>query len=219
MTRVRVRLGRPQSERVRTLVCGTVGLVAGVLLHAGWGVWELSVTGGWIAAAAALVAWVWAETASLGAGETATLARIADDSRASSRAVTIVACVASLVAVVATLHRANRTAGAMGDVLTGCALATVALSWAVIQSHFTLRYAHLHYGRSPACGIQFPGTEAPAFRDFAYVAFGVGMCFQVADTNIETGEMRAAVLSHALLSYLFGVAIIGATINVVAGLI
>ncbi len=201
------------------MACGVIGLVVGAVLHAGWGVWELSVTGGWIAAAIAMVLWIRGEVGSVGAAETARLARVEDDSRASSRAVTILACLASLVAVVATLHQANRTEGTLSGVLTACALATVALSWAVIQCHYTLRYAHLHYGRTPPRGLTFPGDEAPAFRDFACVAFGIGMCFQVADNDIETGEMRAAVLRHALLSYLFGVAIIGATINVVAGLI
>ena len=51
------------------------------------------------------------------------------------------------------------------------------------------------------------------------MAFGVGMTYQVADTDITSRVVRRVVLCQALLSYLFGAAIIAATINVVAGLI
>jgi uncharacterized membrane protein len=44
------------------------------------------------------------------------------------------------------------------------------------------------------------------------------MTYQVSDTDITTKAMRRTALRHALLSYLFGTAIIAMTINVVAGL-
>ena len=44
------------------------------------------------------------------------------------------------------------------------------------------------------------------------------MTFQVSDTDITRRELRRAVLSHALLSFLFGAVILATTINVVAGL-
>ena len=58
----------------------------------------------------------------------------------------------------------------------------------------------------------------PRYRDFAYVAFTVGMTYQVSDTEITSKAIRTAVLRHALLSYLFGTVIIAITINVIAGL-
>ena len=72
-------------------------------------------------------------------------------------------------------------------------------------------------------------TEAPVtdpacrclhtYLDFAYVAFTVGMTFQVSDTDISQRALRSLVLRHALLAYLFGTVIVGLTINVVAGLL
>ena len=59
----------------------------------------------------------------------------------------------------------------------------------------------------------------PDYHDFAYVAFTVGMTFQVSDTNLTTKAMRRVVLRHALLSWLFGVVIVAMTINLVAGLV
>jgi uncharacterized membrane protein len=44
------------------------------------------------------------------------------------------------------------------------------------------------------------------------------MTYQVSDTDLTTKAIRRTALRHALLSYLFGTAIIAVTINVVAGL-
>jgi uncharacterized membrane protein len=57
------------------------------------------------------------------------------------------------------------------------------------------------------------------YQDFAYVAFTVGMTFQVSDTDVQTREVRRTVLRHELLSFLFGAVILGVTINVIASLL
>ena len=54
--------------------------------------------------------------------------------------------------------------------------------------------------------------------DFAYFSFNLGMTYQVSDTNVTTKPIRRTVLRHCLLSFLFGVAILGAAINIIAGL-
>ena len=142
-----------------------------------------------------------------------------DDSRAAARVVLVLSSVVSLVAVVAALHRSSRVALVAEVELTIAAMVAVVLSWLVVHSVFVLRYAHLFYARGAASGIEFPGDEPPSYRDFAYVGFTVGMTFQVSDTNITSSEIRATVLRHALLSYVFGTAIIASTINVVAGIV
>lgn len=57
----------------------------------------------------------------------------------------------------------------------------------------------------------------PTFVDFAYVAFTVGMIYQVSDTTFTSTRFRRVVLGHALLSFLFGTAIIAISINFIAG--
>lgn len=59
----------------------------------------------------------------------------------------------------------------------------------------------------------------PDYFDFAYVAFTIGMTFQVSDTNVATKQMRRTILSHAMLSWLFGTVIVGMTINLIAGIV
>jgi uncharacterized membrane protein len=82
-----------------------------------------------------------------------------------------------------------------------------------------LRYAHLYY-TEPVGGIVFADLDAsPDYLDFAYVAFTVGMTFQVSDTGIAKRAIRRSVIRHALLSYLFGTVVVGVAINVVGNLI
>ena len=84
---------------------------------------------------------------------------------------------------------------------------------------YTLRYARLYYAGT-AGGINFhqlPDDE-PQYIDFAYISLTVGMTFQVSDPEVTSTAMRATILRHALLAYLFGVVIIGVVINVLAGL-
>jgi uncharacterized membrane protein len=66
--------------------------------------------------------------------------------------------------------------------------------------------------------VDFNEDDAPDYRDFAYLAFTIGMTFQVSDTTLQTSEIRRTALRHALLSYVFGAVVIATTINLVAGL-
>ena len=87
--------------------------------------------------------------------------------------------------------------------IAAMALASVALSWLLIHTLFTLRYASQYYGGEPG-GIDFNSEQRPRYVDFAYVAFSVGMTFQISDTDLRTTKLRGTVLRHALLSYVFG---------------
>src|SRR5882757_7829159 len=105
--------------------------------------------------------------------------------------------------------------------LIGAAVLTVVLSWTVMNTVYTLRYADQHF-RSKAGGIAFgdqDGHERPSYRDFAYVAFTIGMTYQVSDTTLRDTRIRRTVLAHAILSYLFGVVIVAGSVSLISGLI
>ena len=87
--------------------------------------------------------------------------------------------------------------------LIGAAVLTVVLSWTVINTVYTLRYADQHFRSKPG-GIAFgteDGQQHPGYRDFAYVAFTIGMTYQVSDTTLRDPQIRRTVLAHAILSY------------------
>jgi uncharacterized membrane protein len=97
---------------------------------------------------------------------------------------------------------------------------TVVLSWTVINTVYTLRYADQHFRSKPG-GIEFAtegGQQHPSYRDFAYVAFTIGMCYQVSDTTMRDAQLRRTVLTHAILAYVFGVVIVAGSVNLISGL-
>jgi uncharacterized membrane protein len=162
---------------------------------------------------------VWSFIVVLDAESTREAATREDDSRTVVDLIMVIASVVSLVGVIIGLAHAKDHSGAISAVLTSVAVFTVFLSWFTVHTLFVLRYAHLYYN-APVGGIDFfNDAEAPDYLDFVYVAFTIGMTFQVSDTQITKRLIRRAVTRHALLSYLFGALIVGVVINVVGNLI
>ena len=75
-----------------------------------------------------------------------------------------------------TLVQAGRADAPARGLLSGLAIASVALAWISIHTVFVLRYARLYYS-PPQGGIDF-GGESPDYLDFAYLALTIGMCFR-----------------------------------------
>ena len=217
MIRKRSAAPQPRSEVARVLTSTTIGIVVGAAV-APFGPWQVAVLSGWIAGAGTFVGRVWLHVHGLTGAETALKATREDSSRAAAHFMVVGASVASLVGVGVTLARASRESGGSRVFLSVAAILTVLTSWALIHTVFTLRYAHRFY-TAPVGGVDFRSDEEPDFHDFAYLAFTIGMTFQVSDTDLTSPAMRRLALRHALLSYLFGAVILAATINVTAGFI
>ena len=81
------------------------------------------------------------------------------------------------------------------------------VSWLSVNTDYTLRYAHLYY-TPPEGGVEFQGSDEPSYADFAYLAFTVGMTYQVADTGLLAPRFRRELLKHSLVSYVFGAVIV-----------
>jgi uncharacterized membrane protein len=204
------------TARRRLAVALVVGAVAGAasLLRLPP---DVAVLVGWDTATLCYLAWLWPSVWWLDAEGTARHASREDPSRAVTDLLLLCASVASLLAVGMVLMRAGDSAGAAKVWLASLAVVSVLLSWASVHTTYVLRYARLYYS-GPEGGIDFKQRPPPRMRDFAYVGFTVGMTFQVSDTDVRDPDIRATVLRHALLSYLFGTVIIAVTINLVAGL-
>jgi uncharacterized membrane protein len=127
------------------------------------------------------------------------------------------ASVASLIAVGFVLFGAGSQNGATKYIQAGLAVASVITSWVLVHTIYTLKYARIYYA-DPVGGIDFNEDEEPQYSDFAYLAFTLGMTFQVSDTNLQTKTIRRAALRHAWLSFPLGTIIIATSINLVAGL-
>lgn len=172
---------------------------------------------GWDIAAVSMLLWVWLVVARFDADATRRRATREDNNRVAIWVFLLSASCASLLGVgLALIGPTDRSPGEQ-RLLLGACLVSVLLSWAVVQTVFTLRYAHEYYSR-PEGGIDF-GGEAPDYQDFAYFAITIGMTFQTSDTAITHRRIRRTVLRHALLAYLFGAVIVAAMVNVIASLI
>lgn len=204
------------SARTRALASLATGLV---VFGVAWLFvpWQIAALCAWDATAATFVLWVWVSIARMNSPDTASHATRDDDSRTEADLLLLGASVASLVGVGFVLVKASHGTGGARPALIGLALLSVSLSWGVVHTVYTLRYAYLFYTRGG--GIDFPGTTTPGYGDFAYLSLTIGMTFQVSDTDVSSHDIRMAVLRHALLAYVFGFAVIALTINVVAGLI
>jgi uncharacterized membrane protein len=209
----------PRGLAERRAAVGSAAAVAGLAIALGARApWSVDVLAAWDAAALAFLALVWPTIAMADQAVTARVAAAEDDSRRDSEAVLIGACVASLLAILFTLSAAGHSGHTERVGLTLLAVASVALSWACVHTIYTLRYARLYYVE-PVGGIDFPDDAAPAYLDLAYVAFTIGMTFQVSDTNLSKKRVRRAAIHHALLSYLFGAVILAIGLNAIASII
>jgi len=201
---------------VTAFIAGLTVTVA-LLPFAAWG---LALTGGWDTATLAFLLPAWSVIIRADSSRAPQLAAREDQTEGSARGLLVGASVASLLGAGYALLLAGRENGASRVLLSGVAVLTVVLSWAVINTVYTLRYADQHFRSKPG-GIAF-GTEdsqqLPGYRDFAYVAFTIGMCYQVSDTTLRDPQIRRTVLAHAILSYVFGVVIVAGSVNLISGL-
>ncbi|MFI7005014.1 DUF1345 domain-containing protein [Streptomyces sp. NPDC050145] len=97
------------------------------------------------------------------------------------------------------------------------ALGGVFMAWAALHLMYATRYAFVYH--TAGGGIDFNGKETPAYRDFFYFSYNLGMTYQVSDTNVSSPTVRAIVLRHCLLSYVFGTSILATAINLVTGIV
>jgi len=200
----------------RVAVCFAIGIaVALATLVAGSG--AFSALAGWDLGSLVFLVWMWASIGPLGAEQTAAHARREDPRRLVAGAILLGASVASLAAVGGILIKAGHHTGSTKNLLIALGVVSVVIAWLVVHTVFTLHYARLYY-RDPPGGVDFNEPDDPRYLDFAYLAFTVGMTFQVSDTDIRNKDIRAAILRHMLLSFVFGAVIIATTINLVAGL-
>ena len=215
------RLPLRSRARIRWIVALLVGAAVAAPTMPWLGI-AAGLLSGWAALAAAAIAWVLLETWSMGAEETRLHATAEDPGRRIARIIATIGSVASLAAVAVVAVQARHESGPASYLLAGTAVLSVAASWALIQTNYMLHYAKMYYepgaDAEPTRGIVFNQDEDPEYTDFAYFSVGLGMTYQVADTNVTRNGMRRVVIGQTLLGYLFGAGIMATVINLISGL-
>jgi uncharacterized membrane protein len=201
---------------VRVGTAAVVGVAAAVAVGVRVG-WPYAPAAGWIVTAIIYLVTTWALIARMNAEQTrdhASRPHEQDATRGWSHAIMLLASLASLAGVGYLLMAESSKGGNLVAAAVG--ILSVAASWFAVHTVFTLRYARLYY-TGGGNGIDFH-QDTPTYADFAYLAFTIGMTYQVSDTDLNARNIRATALGQAMLSFLLGAIILAVTINLVAGL-
>jgi uncharacterized membrane protein len=202
---------------VRLGIAAPVGVAAGALIGSTVG-WPYAPPAGWIVAAAIYLIWTWLLVGPMDAEETKEHATRFDDDDSGPRIMDVIIVMASIASLTGVGYLLIAESKAGGDIAAATVgILSVVAAWLAVHTAFMLRYARLYY---PEGNIDFHQKDIkPTYTDFAYLAFTVGMTYQVSDTDLTTQPIRKTVLFQALVSFLFGAIILAVTINLVAGLL
>jgi uncharacterized membrane protein len=213
--------GHPRSATGRLGLGLAIGAVIGLLVAVtcpNFG-GAVNIVAGWDGAGLAILVLAWWVIWTADAIEMRQRAATVDPGHRVVGLVVIAGSVFSLFAAAVVMRHAEHltpTGAALG-MLSALCLAAVLISWLLVHTAYTLRYAHLYYcdDDEGIGGLEFPGRQAPDALDFAYFAFTLGMCFQVSDVTITSRSIRRNALVHAVLSFGFNTAILALALNIV----
>ena len=201
--------------RVRLVVAILVGIAVGFVVTPFLGL-AAGILAGWGALAVVNVVWILLVVWPMDAEQTRNHATEEDPGRGVARVIALTGSFVSIAAVLVVVLEARHATGWTQFALAGSAVVSVAASWGLIQTDYMLRYARVYYDGSR--GIIFNQDEDPEYTDFAYFSVGLGMTYQVADTNVGRNAIRRLVIAQTTIAYVFGALILGTIINLVTGL-
>src|SRR3569623_1090312 len=168
----------------------------------------------WMAFSISVIVMIWIAFLSSHPRDVRKIAKLQDSNRVMLFGFVIISSMISLAAVYFLLKSA-KAHGSHTDTHIFLATTAVIVSWWLVHTTFTTRYAHMYYDTdkddgSPrkGGGLQFPDECEPDYLDFVYFAFVVGMTFQVSDVEISSREIRRLVWLHGLISFAFNTVIV-----------
>ncbi|MCU1700086.1 MAG: hypothetical protein JWR34_6149 [Mycobacterium sp.] len=181
--------------------------------------WPFAPAAGWIVGAVAYLIWTWLIVGRLDAVQTARHATRYGEDDSTPWIIDVTVLLASVASLggVGYLLAAEST----GDIWAAAIGAlSVAAAWVTVHTVYMLSYARLYYTGDDG-GIDFHESDGyrPDYGDFAYLAFTLGMTYQVSDTDLVDRRIRMSALRHALLSFLLGAIVLAIVINLGASLI
>lgn len=102
--------------------------------------------------------------------------------------------------------------------LIGLGASGIILSWMLLHSSFAGYYAKIYFSQddndnAPFGGFVFPGCETPAYEDFLYLAFTIGLTFAMSDVSTSKRIIRRIVLFHSIVSFFFYSTVVASVLN------
>jgi uncharacterized membrane protein len=174
----------------------------------------------WDTFALVLMAVSWGGISRADAKETKARAGADDPGRTIVYGIVVLTSSVSLMGATLLVRNPHALAPELAGAAAALCLVTVALAWSLTHVSFAFRYAHLYYREDDegVGGLEFPGGQAPAYFDFLYFAFTIGMCFQVSDVCVASAQIRRTALLQAVISFAYNSIILAFVLNLVFGL-
>ncbi len=207
-------------RRPRLIIALTVGIGVGLTLPSHWRLtsrfiiaWDAGI---WLYLV--LIAWVMANAHHLHVRQVALQEH---RSRLAELTLLLLAAFASLAVITVELTKVKSLAPGqqlLHYLFTGI---TVFGSWCLIIVLFSLHYAHLFYkAHCEPPPLEFSDNSSnPDYWDFLYFASTIAVAAQTSDVLVKSKAMRKTVMAQSIISFIFNVAIVGLSINIVAGLL
>ncbi len=149
-------------------------------------------------------------------------AKLQDDGAAAVLALTVLAAVASLAAILLELIGVRNNPPRVQTLHLALSVITILCSWFIVHTAFALHYAHEFYEDAPHTkerSLTFVGDPEPDYLDFLYFAFVLGTTSQTSDVTICSGAMRRLALVHGVVAFFFNATLLALVVNIAAGLI
>lgn len=198
-----------------------ISLGGGIVVGLGFAVAghpAVGVMAGWATLAALFTVLTWLAVGRLDAQQTREHAKDNDPSDGMADTLVIIASLASIVGVGFLLAGTRHNGQSSGPLEGIVGVAVVVASWGAVHTMYLLRYARMYYSAESTAPVDFHSEDKPDYQDFAYIAYTLGMTYQVSDTDFTQKKIRHVALRHALISYVFGAVILATTINLVVQL-
>ncbi|MFJ6654098.1 DUF1345 domain-containing protein [Microbacterium sp. NPDC091313] len=196
-------------------VAAIAGLAAAVLAVV-VGIPDLAPLLGWTIASAVFLVWAWSRAWPADRERTRSLARHEDRSRKLVDALIIAATLFSGILVVFALIRSQEK-DIVGSAAAILAVVGVVAAWALVNTVYAFKYARMYY-LDDKHRFDFDQEEDPAYSDFAFTAFSIGMAYSASNVTESSTASRRIAMGHALLSYFFGTFVVAVAINLITGL-
>ncbi len=202
----------------KLLICLAFGIVTYAVVHTNgnYGLGRLMFA--WNIFSLTMIVMNWITFSITDSKEIRSQAQVQDPRRIVVFGLVLIATIASILAVTMMII-IKEEGNSGGGWRIPLAIAGMILSWILIHTLFTLRYAHIYYGNdvdnptNHAGGLNFPGCKRPEYLDFAYFSFVLGMTFQVSDVEITSRPLRTMALFHSMLSFAYNTVMIALVIN------
>jgi uncharacterized membrane protein len=206
-------------QHIKLLTSIVAGVVLFFLLPAHWGILA-RVLVSWNGGSILFLVWVFVWMSGCSAEQLYMRYKEEDETAAIILVIVICAALLSLIAIVLLLSTVKQVTGAERALHVGLAALTVASSWVLVPTMFTLHYADAFYSATDDDRpLLFPQTQRPVFWDFAYFSFTIAAACQTADVSTANTPIRKAVLAHSVIAFVFNASILGFAVNISAGLL